>query len=472
MLGTVTESVTAGVDIGTTSVKAVAVDEDGHVLARARVPHGLLANAPDRLEHDAARAWRRGPMTALAEVSTELDVSAVCVCGMVPSLTVVDGRGLPQSPGLLYGDARGRTEGDVAAVGEAAATSMPDAVGFLRWAASEAPGAVGYWPAQAVANFALGRVPAIDTAMAISLGPLLKDGEWDKELLTELGVKLEQLPSIVPMGEAAGSVAGTESTLAAGSVDALCEQIVSGAEDIGDVFVICGATLVVWIVVGEWLEVNGLWTVPHTVPDRVLVGGPSNAGGLFIDWVRSLTGNRTGRAGPARLGERGTRDHPVPLPERAGQADHVPVWLPYLRGERVPHHDRSLRADLFGLDIAHDSTAVERAAHEASGFVVRQMLELSGIGARRIVASGGGTRSVAWMQALADATGLPVDVLAVHEGAALGAAYLARMAAGLDATLIGARRWAHVGYRVDPDPVWQAAADDRYRRFLEHGPGP
>ena len=75
------------------------------------------------------------------------------------------------------------------------------------------------------------------------------------------------------------------------------------------------------------------------------------------------------------------------------------------------------------------------------------------------------------MQALADATGLPVDILAVHEGAALGAAYLARMAAGSEATLIGARRWARVGYRVDPDPAWQAAADGRYRSFLEHGPG-
>ena len=457
----VSDSVTAGIDIGTTSVKAVAVDEDGHVLARARVAHPLLATAPDRLEHDAARAWRLGPMTALAEVSPELEISAVCVCGMVPSLTVVDERGQPQSAGLLYGDARGRTEGDVAVAGEAV-TDMPDAVGFLRWAAKEAPEATGYWPAQAVANFALGRVPAIDTAMAISLGPLLKAGEWDKELLTELGVKLEQLPMVVPMGEAAGTVAGTGATLAAGAVDALCDQIVSGAEDVGDVFVICGATLVAWIVVGEWLEVPGLWTVPHTVPDRVLVGGPSNAGGLFIDWVRSITG---GGAAHRSL------ERPVPFPERVGRPDHVPVWLPYLRGERVPFHDPTLRASLFGLDIAHDAMAVERAAYEASGFVVRQMLERAGVGAKRIVASGGGTRSAVWMQALADATGLPVDILAVHEGAALGAAYLARMAAGSEATLIGARRWARVGYRVDPDPVWQAAADGRYRSFVEHGPG-
>jgi len=458
------DSVTVGIDIGTTSVKAVAVDGTGEALARARVPHRLVAPEPDRLEHDAARAWRLGPTKALAEVGTDLEVAGVCVCGMVPSLTVVDERGRPRSPGLLYGDARGHSEGDETT--GAAATNLPDAMGFLRWATRELPGAYGYWPAQAVANYALGRVPAIDTAMAVSLGSLLQGGQWDARVLEDLGLTVEQLPCIVPMGEPAGTVAGTEAVLTGGAVDALCDQIVSGAEEIGDVLVICGATLIVWAVVGEWLEVPGLWTVPHTVPDRVLVGGPSNAGGLFVDWVHSLLGDGVRRS---------TTVHPGPheeMPERVGVPQRVPVWLPYLRGERVPFHDTALRACVLGLDIAHDAAAIERAAYEATGFVVRQMLERGGIRGRRIVASGGGTRVAPWMQAMADATGLPVDVLAVHEGAPLGAAYLARMAAGLEESLDGSRRWARVGYRVDPDPVWQSAADVRYRTFVERGPGP
>ena len=82
---------------------------------------------------------------------------------------------------------------------------------------------------------------------------------------------------------------------------------------------------------------------------------------------------------------------------------------------------------------------LERAAYEASGFVVRHMLELAGIKARRIVASGGGTKVLPWMQAVADATGLPVDTVGVSEGAALGAAFMARMAAGLEPSFDGAR---------------------------------
>ncbi len=129
------------------------------------------------------------------------------------------------------------------------------------------------------------------------------------------------------------------------------------------------------------------------------------------------------------------------------------MWLPYLRGERVPYHDPSLRAGLYDLDICDTPEGLGRAAYEASGFVVRNFCERAGITPRRIVASGGGTRSEPWMAAVADASGLPIDCVAVPEGAARGAAYLARMAAGLEADLDGARRWAAVGRRVEPDPT-------------------
>src|SRR5580658_169320 len=107
----VSGSVTVGVDIGTTAVKAVAVDASGQVLARSRIAHRLISPAPDLLEHDAGRAWRRGPLQALAGVRVPgRELAGVCVCSMVPSLTAVDVRGRPRSAGLLYGDARGRMD--------------------------------------------------------------------------------------------------------------------------------------------------------------------------------------------------------------------------------------------------------------------------------------------------------------------------------------------------------------------------
>ena len=368
--------------------------------------------------------------------------------------------------------------GAAGATGEAEAVAipdageaMPDATGFVRWALREMPGARGYWPAQAVANYALGRVPAIDTGTAMCLEGLRYGGAWSEQALARLGVKESQLPAVVPMGMPAGTVAGTDAVFTGGTVDALCDQIVSGADGAGDVLVICGATLIVWAVVDGWIEAPGLWTVPHTVAGKALVGGPSNAGALFVDWARALLQGGPRRPPPARHHGAGGQSAPrEPEAPRAGDPGRVPVWTPYVRGERAPFHDPSLRSGVHGLDMTHDAACLERAAYEASGFVVRHMLDRAGIAGRRIVASGGGTRVTPWMQAMADATGLPVDIVAVHEGAALGAAYIARMAAGLESSLDGARRWARVGYRVEPDARWQAAAAERYARFLALGP--
>ena len=122
---------------------------------------------------------------------------------------------------------------------------------------------------------------------------------------------------------------------------------------------------------------------------------------------------------------------------------------------------------LDGLNLTHDAASVRRAAYEASGFVVRQLIELGGAPASRIVATGGGTRVAPWMQAIADATGLPVEVSGVAEGAALGAAFLGRMAAGLESSIADAARWASVERIVEPDPAWKEPMEDRYGRFLE-----
>ncbi|HEX3459624.1 MAG TPA: FGGY-family carbohydrate kinase [Acidimicrobiales bacterium] len=478
--------ITVGIDIGTTSVKALAVSEDGEVLARARVPHRVIHTSAEHMEHDAGAAWRRGPQKAFTAVrdamrfadaddgpgaSAPTYIAGVCVAGMVPSLTAVNRRGVPHTPGLLYGDVRGRQTGPSASDGSAG--PMPDAEGFLQWTSQQMPDAFGFWPAQAVATHGLTGRATIDTAVASTLGGLHTMGQWNQELLTRFGVDADQLPSVVLTAQPAGTLRPRlranngegpgrlpdhpETVVAGGTIDAFCDQIVAGAGEVGDVLVIFGATLIVWVVTDSWLEAPGLWTVPHTVAGRVLVGGPSNAGALFVDWARSLIRPLRGSGHP---------DH-----GRAGDPRRVPVWLPYVRGERVPFHDTSLRAALFDLDLTDGPDTLSRATYEASGFVVRSILERAGVAGGRIVASGGGTQVPGWMAAVADATGLPVETVGVPEGAALGAAFLARMAAGLEPSLEGSARWASAGRRVEPDPAWREATDARYRRFAALGSG-
>ena len=150
------------------------------------------------------------------------------------------------------------------------------------------------------------------------------------------------------------------------------------------------------------------------------------------------------------------------------EPDDLPVWLPYVRGERTPLHRPDLRSSLHDAALHHDSAHLLRAAYEAAGFVVRHHLDLArpaGLVPRRIVAAGGGTQSEAWMQALADCTDLPVEVVAVPEGAALGSAFVARCVAGLEPNMTDARRWARTTRAVEPRPDWVAASQPRYERF-------
>jgi len=488
--------VTVGVDIGTTSVKAVAADAEGRVVAQARVPHRIVTPEPDHLEHVANRAWRDGPRRAYRRVAESvaeqgLAIKGVGVASMVPSLTAVDGRGQALLPGLLYGDVRsswtpGGDPGCESGGSEGGgAPSLPDATGFLRWAVDRAPAAAGFWPCQGMATYALAKVAALDSAAAMVFGGLCGHRGWDAKALGQLGVRVEQMPAVVPMGVAAGELPGSDVVIAGGTIDALCDQLVSGATEPGDVLAIFGATLVVWIVTDHWVEVPGLITVPHTHPGRVLVGGPSNAGALFADWARrllrgvslpgapSMRTPRPGRSADHRGGRVGGSDGRADgcADGRDGDPRQVPVWLPYIRGERTPFNDPMLRASIHGLDLTQGPWAIERAVYEASGFVIRRMLDRSGIDGRRVVASGGGTRLEPWMAGVADATGLPVDAVSVPDGAAYGAAFVARVAAGLEPSIDEARRWASTGRRIVPQPEWARAAARRYRVFTDLGPG-
>lgn len=450
--------VTVGIDIGTTSTKALAVDEDGHVVRRARIPHELRSPVAGSFEHDIDRAWRTGALEALDAVASGCEVAAVNVSAMVPSLGAVDKEGRGLSPGLLYGDYRGiSADNRPSEAGDAG-----ELLAFLRWLTAHAPGAEGYWPAQAVANFALCGVGAIDSTTAMTAVPLFDYRTWDGPRAAAAGAAVSALPTVIPGVASAGRVLdglpAAGALVGGGTIDALGEQVVAGAHETGDVLVICGATLITWVVVdapetGEPLEPAphpGVWSVPHTTPNKFLVGGPSNAGGIFIDAVHRWLGT-----------------DPVVDPAPVDPSD-LPVWLPYVRGERTPLHRRGLRASLHDAAFHHNQKHVRRAAYEATAFVVRHHLDLispSGPGARRIIATGGGSRSAPWMQALADATGLPVDVVAVAEGAALGAAFMARCVAGLETNIVDARRWARTSRRVEPDPRWRDPVEKRYRRF-------
>src|SRR5258707_14226946 len=110
------------------------------------------------------------------------------------------------------------------------------------------------------------------------------------------------MPRVAPTGAAVGQLRDADAVLAAGSVDALCEQLVAGAGRDGDVVVLCGTTLIVWITIPDYREVPGLWTLPHTAAGKFQIGGRRNNRGLFVCWGANLVAEGKSPKRPRRVG--------------------------------------------------------------------------------------------------------------------------------------------------------------------------
>jgi xylulokinase len=145
------------------------------------------------------------------------------------------------------------------------------------------------------------------------------------------------------------------------------------------------------------------------------------------------------------------------------------TFLPYLAGERTPHADPDARGAFEGLSLRHDRGALTRAVLEGVAYGLRDCLDVVrgvGAGVESARVSGGGARSELWLRIVASVLELPVERLAVEEGAAYGAALLGGVAGGVWTGVdeaVGA--CVRPRGRVDPDPGWIELYRERRERF-------
>ena len=312
-------------------------------------------------------------------------------------------------------------------------------------------GAAGFWPAQTVANHALAGEAALDTATAMTALPLLGGAGWDEALCREIGVRPEQLPRLVAGWEAAADIDGVP--LGAGIPDGLAE-------------------LALWPA-PPTRATSSSRSAAHcsagssaTAGRRSTVSGPSPTSCPTAAWS-AAPATPAGCSGTACAPCSATRPPGEDFDAALADLDpgDLPLWLPSIHPERTPVAGSAPTASLLGLEATHGRAHLHRSALESAGFVVRRHIHVAGITPRRIVATGGGTAVGPWMQALADCTGLPVHVGAVPESAALGAAFAARLVAGLETDLADGARWAATSRIVEPDPRWTGPTEARYHRF-------
>jgi xylulokinase len=139
------------------------------------------------------------------------------------------------------------------------------------------------------------------------------------------------------------------------------------------------------------------------------------------------------------------------------------LFLPYLAGERTPHLDPHARAAFLGLTPRHGQAELARAVMEGTTLACLDafaVLREQGASPDRVVLAGGGARSPAWRQMVADVFDLPVHALATADQAAVGAALLAAAGVRGHDPVATARAWSAVGPALHPNPA-------RHRRYRE-----
>ena len=472
-----------GIDVGSSSVKAMLASDDGTQVSVASAPCSMQHPQPGHAEADPELWW-----DAVVEAVTSLDTAGARIRGigvsvLYPALLLLDANMLPLRPAILYCDGRSDAESEelLRHFGHARACELTGnafpagsaAITSLLWLRKHEPETFERADRIGLANtFIVHKLTGEFTTdfSNASLSGLYDTGanEWSAELCTLAGIAQRALPPPMPGGQPAGRLSREAAAqlqlpaglpVAAGAGDTVCSALGIGITAPAELFVSCGSTNCFAGLSERPGFDNGLVNTSY-LDDRTWINiGSTNASGSAIDWfVRTFLG--VGADAYERFFDLCGRSSPG-----AGGI----VFLPYLAGERTPLYDPRARALFFGMSMASSLADTARSVAEGVCHADRHILETfqrNGRKVRSILAAGGGNRSRTMRRIRTDVIGVEIAFSGLSETAAFGAALLGGIAAGSYADWRDAARTARLAGRfstIQPD----AAAHEAYARPYE-----
>ncbi|NPV70577.1 MAG: gluconokinase [Firmicutes bacterium] len=478
-----------GVDVGTTSCRAVAFGEDGRVLGRSQVEYPFVQERPGWAEHDPEMLFQAVVSSVAGCVAGSglgpSDVAAVGLGTYWHSLIAVDAAGRPLTRCITWADVRASKEAERLRVAGLAREFyertgcpvhqmyLPAKLLWLKERMPEVFRAASRFAC--IKDYLVHRLCGeywVDVSVATASGLLnLQTYDWDERVLDTVGVEPERLGEVVrvqtvlPRLEPAVAAAmgiDPSTPMVVGGGDGALSSLGSGAVDPGVMAAMIGTSGAMRVIVPAPAVDPQSRTWCYGFDDGAWVaGGAINNGGIVYRWFRDQLAPEERR----QAAERGVDVYEIinewveSVPLGAGGL----VFLPYLTGERCPYWNANARGVLFGLSLDHTRRHIARAAMEGICFrmaqVLRAMEDVTGP-AREIRATGGFTRSKAWLQMLADVLGREVVVPASHEGSALGAAILA-----MDSVLGGG--YAALSRRLSPVTARYVPGEENNRRYKD-----
>ncbi|MDJ0975824.1 MAG: FGGY family carbohydrate kinase [Planctomycetota bacterium] len=455
-----------GVDVGTSSVKALLIGSDGEEIASstARIP--LIAGLPLQAEQD-AEVWWQGAVSAIQQClasAARTRVLAVGLTGQKHALMGVDEDGHPVAPALTWADGRARAEAqhvrDVfpaagRRVGRHAVPGLflPKWLYFRERAADAAARAKTFLFAKDYVRFRLTGTYATDwTEASASLLFDFRRNTWSSALTGFFELEEGRLPAVLAPAARSGTVndAGAAETglpvgipVAAGAGDNEAAALAVGGLDAGAVAVTLGTsgTLVAWSRIRS--SASGLVWNRHVLRAGYAATGTVLSAGRALRWIRDTAYPEGTRVVDVLAEAKAVRPSPAPL-----------VFLPSLEGERSPVEDPDATGAFLGLRTVHTRAHLARAVLEGISLSLAESLVLmraAGVRVDELRITGGGAASRFWRRLLAAASGTPVRLVGQVEGPALGAALLAAAMDGQGDARELARTWVRPGALEEPD---------------------
>ena len=445
-----------GVDLGTSAVKLILIDEAGTILKTVSKEYPLSSPHPSWSEQDPADWWD-GVVTGLKELLDGTDpasVKGIGVGGQMHGLVMLDENDEVLRPAILWNDTRTGEEtaflNDV--VGKGTLQSRTGNIAFagftapkVLWVRKNEPDVIKRCrkvclPKDYI-NYKLTGVFATDVSDAS--GTLYFDVEhrcWSAEMLETLGLKEDWLPKVFESGEVIGTTTllGMDAKVVAGAGDNAAAAMGTGTVSEGQCNISLGTSGTVFLPTDEYVRTTNpaLHSFCHANGKYHLMGCILSAASCN-KWL-----NETVLESSYDVG--------------TGDPENEVYFLPYLSGERCPHNDGDVRGAFIGLSHTTSREDLQLAVFEGVSFAIKDCIALCPQGVSTATVCGGGTKSKAWMQVLSNVLGIELKVIA-NEGPAYGGALLA---ADLSCE-------PQVEYTVEPDLQTAALYVRKYEKYQQ-----
>lgn len=472
-----------GIDLGTSSVKTLLVNQNGDIAGEASASYPLIQERPGYSEQN-PEEWVNGTITCLRQLLRESgvaadDIEGVSFSGQMHGLVLLDERNNVLRQAILWNDTRttkqcreieAKLGGKLLDITRNAALegfTLPK----ILWVQQHEPELFAK-----AARFVLPKdylryrmTGKVEMEISDAAGTLLlnvPEGRWSEEIAAAFGLPSGFCPPLVGSTENNGTLLpefAAESGLSAatkvfgGGADNACGAVGAGIVRKGDALCSVGTSGVVLTYEEDKNKdfAGKVHFFNHAHPGAFYAMGVTLGAGYSLSWFKE-----------ALAPELSFDELLKPVGDIAPGSEGL-LFTPYLVGERTPHADSVIRGSFIGLSGTHRRGHLARAVMEGITFSLQESFELfrqAGIAVERVISIGGGAKNPVWLQMQADIFGKPVVALKNEQGPAMGAAMMAAVGSGWFGSLKECAD-AFIGYAATYEPI--GANVDKYARLFK-----